>query len=501
MKQFYIAFLLFFFIVSANAQNLQDVLRYSNPGLLGTARYTSMGGAFGSLGGNLSALNDNPAGGAIFDFSQFSVSLRTEIYTNTSLYNETKYETNHTNEPLFDQIGFTLVFKDKENLWSKITTSFNLQQVSYFDNNFTAQGNSYNGIDNYFLGFAQGNELKDFELLDSETISDLYKFLTQEGKAGSEEALLGYQSYLINPISNVATNTEYSSAVAPASNGYRHKYDIKTSGVMNKYTFNLSGEYLDTFLLGININSHNLRYEEDKSFTESNYSNTSSLTLFEFKNTLRAYGKGFSFQIGGIAKINKNIRLGASFESPTWFRVREKVSQSAISKGSQIHMSISPDIVKVYPAYRFNTPLKYTGSFAYIFGLKGLISVDYTIVDYKSAQFNEPNDSFLTNQNIIISQSLKTAGILKVGGEYRFSIYSLRAGYIRQEASLINFDNSTEVRSVGAGVNFDSGNSFDLSISYAKTNSQQPAFNSGLTDNIALTTNRLNIGFTYSLKF
>ena len=55
MNQFHKAILLSFFTVSVNAQSLKDVIRYSTPNLTGTARFTAMGGAFGALGGDLSA--------------------------------------------------------------------------------------------------------------------------------------------------------------------------------------------------------------------------------------------------------------------------------------------------------------------------------------------------------------------------------------------------------------------------------------------------------------
>ena len=42
-----------------NAQNEIDALRYSTHELSGTARYSAMGGAFGSLGGEFSSLSSN----------------------------------------------------------------------------------------------------------------------------------------------------------------------------------------------------------------------------------------------------------------------------------------------------------------------------------------------------------------------------------------------------------------------------------------------------------
>ena len=57
----------------ASAQTIDDVMRYSTENLQGTERFQAMGGAFGALGGDLSALNVNPAGSAVFNFSEISI--------------------------------------------------------------------------------------------------------------------------------------------------------------------------------------------------------------------------------------------------------------------------------------------------------------------------------------------------------------------------------------------------------------------------------------------
>ena len=51
--------------LSVQAQNHVDALRYSLESLWGSARYVSMGGAFGALGANASSPSHNPAGIAV----------------------------------------------------------------------------------------------------------------------------------------------------------------------------------------------------------------------------------------------------------------------------------------------------------------------------------------------------------------------------------------------------------------------------------------------------
>ena len=55
------------------SQNISDAISLSIENENGNARYMSMGGAFGALGGNLSAISKNPASGAVFELSRLSL--------------------------------------------------------------------------------------------------------------------------------------------------------------------------------------------------------------------------------------------------------------------------------------------------------------------------------------------------------------------------------------------------------------------------------------------
>ena len=52
--------------LSLNAQSLNDALRYSQTSLSGSARFSALSGAFGALGGELSAISVNPAASSVF---------------------------------------------------------------------------------------------------------------------------------------------------------------------------------------------------------------------------------------------------------------------------------------------------------------------------------------------------------------------------------------------------------------------------------------------------
>ena len=71
--------------------NLQEILNISIDKPNGTARFESMGGAFGALGGDLSAINVNPASSSVFNDNEYGLTLGSEKKSNKSLlFNNSK---------------------------------------------------------------------------------------------------------------------------------------------------------------------------------------------------------------------------------------------------------------------------------------------------------------------------------------------------------------------------------------------------------------------------
>ena len=63
-----------------------------------------------------------------------------------------------------------------------------------------------------------------------------------------------------------------------------------------------------------------------------------TLNTFRFNNELLSFGEGILFSVGGIAKLNKRYRVGLSYESPTWFSIKEETTQFVASNdGNQYY--------------------------------------------------------------------------------------------------------------------------------------------------------------------
>ena len=453
---------------SIQAQDLRDAYRYSENELSGTARYMGMSGAFGALGGDISAMSLNPASSAVFLSSSASVTLGYRNLKNNIRFNDAR-STREQDDTDLTNTGGVFVFKDNENSdWRKFTFGVNYSIESNYEENYAVRGNSSNSLDQYFLSYADGVALDLLQLQDDESISSLYSFLGENYGFAAQQAFLGYQAYVIEAEVDDPDNTEYFSLLAPGN--FDQQYQYAATGLNGKLSFNLGTQYKDFLYLGLNLNSHFINYENSTEFSEFNSNTGSETTEVYFGNSLYTNGDGFSFQLGGIAKISENIRLGLTYDSPTWFNFREETRQYLESNNSfDEFVSVSPNIVNVYPEYELRLPSKFNGSFAYLFGKTGLISFDYSWKDYSNMKFSSEYNIGYADLNTAINDEMKAASTYRIGGEYRISNLSLRAGYRFEESPFKNKSNVGDLTGYTGGLGYSFGN-FNVDLAYSFAN-------------------------------
>lgn len=380
-----------------------------------------------------------------------------------------------------DNLGGVFVFTtNDEGNWRKISLAINYTTEKNFDDSYTVRGNSSNSIDNYFLGYADGVELDLLQLQGSERISDLYAFLGENYGFGAQQAFLGYQGFVIEADDDNPENTGYYSLIGPGN--FDQQYSNVSTGLNGKFTFNAGTQFKDFLYLGLNLNSHFINYENSSELAEFNNNPGSETTEIYFGNTLRTNGDGFSFQLGGIAKLGENIRLGLNYTSPTWMYIREETTQYLeTNTPADEFVSVNPRKVNVYPEYRFRIPSELNVSAAYLFGKKGLISADLGATDHSNIQFEEnAGFEFLNNQ---IAQEMDVAYSLRLGGEYRISNFSLRGGYRYEQSPFKQNSLVGDLNGYSAGVGYSFGSiNLDLAYSNASYSEGKPVYNVGLTE-------------------
>lgn len=521
MKKILFLFITGLTVSVSHSQEVSDAVRYAQDNLTGTARFRAMSGAFGAVGGDLSSLSVNPAGSAIFNNNQVGVSFSNQNIKNNSNYFGTQ-TSDKENSFILNQAGGVFVFNDHNpnNNWKKIAIGATYENTNNFDNSvFSAGTNPTNSIDKYFLAYANTGNGKNpvpqefVNTAPNESITDLYRYLGSNlpnnqypnlSGYSAQQAMLGYQGYVINATDPNNPNSTYTSNV-PAGGKYYQENEVYTSGYNSKVSFNIATSYKDRIYLGANLNVHVTDYRRTSSFYEANDNPLvpeETISNLRFNNELYTYGNGFSFQLGAIAKVTEAFRLGLAYESNTWYQLNDEVTQSLFtttetSGGQSFDNPVNPNVVNVYESYTLQTPGKTTFSAAYVFGKSGLISIDYAIKDYGNTKFKPTNDAGFRGVNSDISNQLTSNGELRIGAEYKIKQLSLRGGY-RFEGS--PYKNGTTIGDLnsysgGLGYNF-GGTKLDLAYSYLERKSNQGFFTTGFTDGANITSKLNNVTLT-----
>lgn len=494
----YVTFALAMFGFSAmQAQDISDALRYSQENLNGTSRFRAMSGAFGALGGDFSAINVNPAGSAVFTTSQVGLTISSLNKKNKSEYFGTLTDQKE-NSLALSQGGGVFVFQNDNtnSRWNKVTLAVNYENTNNLRNSlFSAGTNPNHSIVDYFLSYANQGAVS-LNTLESSYYENL--------NYGNAQAFLGYQAYLINPVTNDLSNSVYTSNVLAGGNYYQENA-VATTGFNGKLNFNIATSYDNKYFFGLNLNSHFTDFRKSTSVYESNNNGGSDgVSKLRFNNELYTYGSGFSFQLGGIAKVTEALRLGLAYDSPTWYSLNDEISQAVSSRhfveNVETSTIVNPRVTIIYDVYKLQTPGKWTASAAYVFGKTSLISVDYSIKDYSNTTFKPVNEFSTTNS--AMSQILDNSSEIRIGAEHRIKQLSLRAGYRMEQSPYKNKNLMGDLTGYSAGLGYDfGGTKLDLAYSYFKRDSQQAFLNQGFTDaaNISSINNNVSLSLIFEL--
>jgi hypothetical protein len=232
---------------------------YSNNSINGTAKYNSMAGSMGALGGDISSASVNPAGIGVFIASDVNLTLGINNNKNTSTLagRSVGYKLNNTD---LNNSGGVLSINlgETASKWKFVNIGIN----------YTTQS-----IDNYIE--SQGNQNIQIASTPTETINS------------SNYALAG------------------------------HWYD--RYGDISKTSFTVGANYDNQLYFGAGLNFHNSYLNQ---YDSASFRNGNSLLRFDKQFTdFEEKADGFSANIGVIAKLSNQFRFGAAIETPTWWNM------------------------------------------------------------------------------------------------------------------------------------------------------------------------------------
>jgi len=443
MKKITIPFLSLI-IASSNlyAQSPDDALRAAWFIPNGTARNMSLGGAGGSIDGDISSANINPAGLGLYKTREF-------VFTPGIFLNSTKFNYRDSSSSVsktafaYGPIGYVGgSLTNKYSSWTSTAFSISVTQLASYNthNHFSANNNFSSFTEQWIEELTYNNATPD---------EALYKF-----PLGSS---LAYKSYLIDS-TTAGGGLEYFSQVfnVPADKGVHQIYDEQTTGGYHEISLGFAGNKDDKLYLGGSINIPYIHYNRTLTYREEDPSgNTNNdFAFFDYYQRYTSTGIGLNAKLGIIYKPNNSVRLGFAVHTPSYIVFKDDYysSLTANTEGyaNNPQRTVTSDEVisqnNLDPKgisrvdYAQTTPYRLIASGTYMITgatatqQKGFITADVEYVNYRSSRYyatednNGTSKSYYDALNDAIKNYNKGAVNIRLGGEMKLNTMLVRLG-------------------------------------------------------------------------
>ncbi len=421
--------------------------------LQGTARFVGTGGILGSVGGDLSNLSTNPAGIGMFSRSEFEISTGIQMnnvntnykYTGPFGNNSTVWDKNDVRFAL-NSLGIVIAKRNPEGsslMASNVSIAFNRthnfnrtidfgvdnNRMYSYSNFLSDVATEYNN--NSSIGYPPSGSLpiaSDYFVLDN-----LYS-----------RTLMARSAQLIfydNTANQYIDPVPYQNAGNTIQSGYK-----KITGGVNELSVGWSGNVKDKIYVGVSMGIPIMRYRSELLISEDNngatYASPSGYGLFQnydlAENDLYT-GTGINLKLGGLFKVNNNIKVSAYIHTPTYYEVSNTY---AVGITTRYKNSTNPSTIELAEfTFNYITPFKAGGGISYLIGKKGFLGAEYEFNNVQATSIDLKNASANRRVNNFLSSSQNNTHTIRAGGELKSGIFRIRGGYNYRTSSVQAINN------------------------------------------------------------
>jgi hypothetical protein len=475
----------------SEAQTIDEAFLYSRSYYSGTARFQAMGGAFTSLGGDLSVLGLNPAGLGMFRGMEISFTPQMD-FTNSTTDFRLQDGTDSFYGLNLGQFGVVLPLISRESAGLK---SFN---VGYSYN----RTNSY-GANTLIKGTSSNSSMADYWALEANASNSEPDFL-------GDNEWMAFMGYIIDTIPGTG-GYDYATIFSDFGNNANSTYGqtirrvITKEGRAGEHSFSAAGNIDDKFYFGATIGISKINLESRYSHLEHDENNNIPLfNDFTYTDAVSTEGSGFSLKIGAIYRPVSTVRIGFSFHSPTVYRLHEYYYSSLTANTDFDNYEFSFEPYRF--SYTLTTPMRINTGVSLQIGKLGIVSADYEYLNHTQARFSKADDDYdYSVENEDIKNIFSAAHNLRLGAELRLnSMFYVRGGYSFYGSGFAvgedNQDSNHSVYAAGFGVR---QRNFFFDLAYSVRQNKQTYFMYGYqdVDPVDITYNRNTISATVGFKF
>lgn len=420
------------------AQEPDDALRSAFFTQNGTARNMATGGAMGSLGGDISAANVNPAGIGLYKTREFVFTPSFNFNKNKANYRGTDTATKN-NSFITGPIGFVFGGVPKyAGSWASYAFSISYNQLANYNNHIQYSGyNDYSSFTEKYLEELTRDRADTNAALSNYIFGSSLAFRTFLIDTALVNGQIGYKSLV--PVSSV-TNT---------SSGVNQTYNSDTKGGYNEVALSIAGNKKDKLYMGASLTIPIISYHRIFSYTEKDATNNpnNNFSYFTYNETFNSSGVGIGLKLGAIFKPTESWRVGLAVHTPQLINFKDEIRSSIIantegyagtkSENSDNLNNGNPGVRN----YNLLTPWRAIISASYVLGevedvksQKGFVTADIEYVDYKAAKYSAQDQSnlglvsYYDMVNATIKTNYKGNINMRLGGELKFDPFMVRLG-------------------------------------------------------------------------
>lgn len=439
-------------VTFAGAQNMYDAINFSRNDYLGTARTMALSNAVTAIGGDLGTIGINPAGSAVANYGQLTVTPGLAISSVSSAYSpegDTRFGAfgNTSRSQLnLPNLGISMVMNtgSRSGLKSFTFAVVSNQTVQY---NYSASAFGVNSMTSKIAEFAAS--------AGGIAESVLANYNSYNNSSVSWDILTAYQSGMFSSYGRdgkyvgVTEGLDYDGGYHFVPGELSQTSSVTKEGRKNDLVFNFGANISDRFFLGVNLGTPTASYRYSEAFYEAAVNpdmfpvsfildNGDESTTY-FRSSTYTYNytadiDGIYAKIGFIAVPVTGLRIGAAIQTPTAYTITEKWRYGASTSFDDTYFNDSQTSPTGEYTYYLKSPYVANLGLAYTFGQYGFVSVDYELTDYSVMRFSDPDSDYMSGDRYLdLNETNRNfAGLshaLRIGAEMKLSpAFSLRAG-------------------------------------------------------------------------
>lgn len=434
---------------AAHAQSAVDAYTLSRHDLRGSARFMSMGGAFGALGGDMSVLDYNPGGIAVYRSNDIGLTLDLDAQNSTAAIDGMTRSERQT-KLTCNSFGYIGAVSTGANAIKYVTFGATYSRANSFNRRFSTPSYGMdNSYTNYIAGVTSRGQWSESDMLGTQ------KYNPYVSSDAPFMSILSYNSYLINPDPTADNSNNYTGLWGSNSSGLTRS-EVIQEGYTDQYNLAIGFNIHETFFVGVSFGVTDINYTERALLIEDidnavipnvrgngiQYGGTAGYDLNSYKHIT---GNGFNCKIGLIYKPIHELRLGLAFHTPTWYNLTMSNYASVDYVMSYKYHNGDPTAADSYKYdnwaetnegydqvqdWKLRTPCRLIASAATVIANSLIISADY---EYRPMQYMHLSDYYgdaYKWQNQDVKDYYKAVNIMRLGAELRLPYsLSLRAGF------------------------------------------------------------------------